>query len=66
MKFSLKGKRVIITGGGSGIGKAISKTFAQSGALVHILELNSENAKDAIDEISTEGGVAYGHATTQK
>ena len=39
MKFSLEGKQVIITGGGSGIGKAISKTFAEQGAIVHILEL---------------------------
>ena len=40
MKFNLKGKNVIITGGGSGIGQAISTTFATQGANVHILELN--------------------------
>ena len=34
MKFDLKGKTAIVTGGGSGIGKAISKTLAQQGANV--------------------------------
>ncbi|MEO9511259.1 MAG: glucose 1-dehydrogenase [Flavobacteriaceae bacterium] len=58
MKFSLKGKNVLITGGGSGIGKAISKTFAEQGAFVHILELNLENAKTTVDEIVDDGGEA--------
>ena len=35
-KFSLKNKSAIITGGGSGIGKAIAKTFSQQGAHVHL------------------------------
>ena len=58
MKFSLKGKNVLITGGGSGIGKAISKTFAAQGAAVHIFELNLENAKDTVQEITNDGGLA--------
>ncbi|MBE7326153.1 SDR family NAD(P)-dependent oxidoreductase, partial [Nocardioides sp. Y6] len=40
MKFSIKNKTAIVTGGGSGIGKAISKTLAAQGAFVNILELN--------------------------
>ena len=42
IKFSLQNKGVVITGGGSGIGKAIAKTFAERGADVHILDFNME------------------------
>ena len=50
-KFSLKGKTAIVTGGGSGIGKAISKTFAEQGAKVHILDFNIEGADETVKEI---------------
>lgn len=62
MKFSLKGKNVLITGGGSGIGKAISKTFASHGAFVHILELNLDNAQETVEEILKAGGNAKAFA----
>jgi NAD(P)-dependent dehydrogenase (short-subunit alcohol dehydrogenase family) len=61
MKFSLKEKRVVVTGGGSGIGKAISKTFAEQGAITHVLELNLDNAKETVAEIKAEGGIAEAH-----
>jgi 2-keto-3-deoxy-L-fuconate dehydrogenase len=60
--FSLKGKTSIITGGGSGIGKAISKKFAAQGSTVHILELNPDNAKETIAEIEKENGKAFAHS----
>ena len=60
--FSLKGKSAIITGGGSGIGRAISVLFAKQGALVHIIELNAEAAAQTIDEISSAGGNAIGYS----
>lgn len=61
MKFSLKNKTAIITGGGSGIGKAISKTLAEQGALIHILELNVDNAETTKKEIEANGGKAEVH-----
>ncbi len=50
-KFSLKNKVAIVTGGGSGIGKAISLTFAKQGAKVHILDFNIEAANETVSEI---------------
>jgi 2-keto-3-deoxy-L-fuconate dehydrogenase len=56
--FSLAGKKAVITGGGSGIGKAIAETFARQGAEVYILELNDEQGKQAIERIVAAGGIA--------
>nr|WP_199076090.1 SDR family oxidoreductase [Pedobacter sp. ASV19] len=60
--FSLKGKSAVITGGGSGIGKAISLCFAKQGAAVHIIELNADGASETVQEIKAAGGnaLAYG------
>lgn len=59
--FSLKGKSAIITGGGSGIGKAISLLFAKQGAYVHVVELNADAAAQTVAEIEAEGGKAAAH-----
>ena len=60
--FSLKDKKSVITGGGSGIGKAIAVLFAQQGAEVHIIELSAESAREAVEEITANGGKALAHA----
>ncbi len=60
--FDLTGKVALVTGGASGIGLAISKTFAKQGAYVHILELNIDLAKQVAEEITAEGGKAEAHA----
>lgn len=52
--FSLKGKTAVITGGGSGIGKAIAMLFAKQGATVHIIELNAAAATETVTAIGTE------------
>jgi len=58
MIFSLKNKTAVITGGGSGIGKAIAQVFAKQGAAVFVLEKNKETATETANEITREGGLA--------
>lgn len=60
--FSLKNKKAVITGGGSGIGRAIATLFAKQGAEVHIIELSVESAQDAVDEIKKAGGNVFSYA----
>ncbi|WP_289664133.1 SDR family NAD(P)-dependent oxidoreductase [Flavobacterium panacagri] len=60
--FSLQNKKAIITGGGSGIGRAISVLFSKQGAEVHILELTEESAKETVEEIKSTGGNVFAHA----
>ena len=57
--FSLNKKAAVITGGGSGIGRAISKLFARQGAIVFVLELNEAGARQVVEEIEQEGGIAH-------
>ena len=59
--FSLKGKTALITGGGSGIGKAIATTFANQGAKVHIFETDSDAVEQTVSEIQKKGNVAAAH-----
>src|SRR5688572_19412577 len=59
--FRLDNKVAVVTGGASGIGKAISETFAANGAFVHILELNGEPAEATVKEIVEKGGKAQAH-----
>ncbi|MDO1445028.1 SDR family oxidoreductase [Rhodocytophaga aerolata] len=56
--FQLTGKTAVITGGGSGIGKAIAKIFARQEAQVAIIELNKANGESTIQEITNAGGKA--------
>jgi len=59
--FDLNGKTAVITGGGSGIGKATAILFAKQGATSHILDLNEAQTAQVVDEITKAGGKAVAH-----
>lgn len=52
------GKVALVTGGGSGIGEAISKELAAKGASVVVTDINLEAAQRVVREISDAGGTA--------
>ena len=53
--FQLNGKTALITGGASGIGKAITTVFARQGATVYILDFNKKQGAQVADEIKQQG-----------
>src|SRR6185312_7201071 len=54
----LTGKTAIVTGGGSGFGEGIAKTFAREGANVVVNDLNGAAAERVASEIALAGGRA--------
>jgi NAD(P)-dependent dehydrogenase (short-subunit alcohol dehydrogenase family) len=47
MKFSYEGKRVLVTGGGSGMGEAAARILGELGAEVHILDVRKPTVPNA-------------------
>lgn len=54
----IEGRTALITGGGSGIGKAISLTLAKAGVKVGVLDMDKASAMSVRDEIIAMGGQA--------
>ena len=55
-KFSLKGKSGIVTGGGTGLGKAMATAVVQAGAEILIVGRRKEVLEEAAREMNQFGG----------
>ena len=56
----LQGKAAVITGGGSGIGRATAIRFAAEGASIAVLDRNGQSARDTVAQLEADGSL--GHA----
>jgi len=59
----LTGRVAIVTGAGSGQGRAVAEAFAREGAAVTVAELNSASAEETAARIHAAGGQARAIAT---
>lgn len=57
----LNGKVAVVTGGGSGIGRATVLELSKSGATVAVADLNLEAANNVVAEVAAAGGKATAH-----
>jgi meso-butanediol dehydrogenase/(S,S)-butanediol dehydrogenase/diacetyl reductase len=56
-------RTVIVTGGGSGIGRVMAERFAAEGAAVVVADVAGERARDVAAEIEAVGGTAFATQT---
>jgi 2-keto-3-deoxy-L-fuconate dehydrogenase len=57
--FELTNKIAVVTGSGSGIGKAVALLFAKQGATIYVADINEEAAGETVNEITTAGGKGF-------
>ncbi|MBI5845591.1 MAG: SDR family oxidoreductase [Deltaproteobacteria bacterium] len=59
--MNLKNQVVLITGGGSGIGRLMAKNFGREGSRVVLWDINEAGLKRTAEEIKAEGGEAHSY-----
>lgn len=61
--MKLKDKVAVITGAGSGLGRAMALRFADEGARIVIAELNEANAEETLRQVQAKGAEAFAVTT---
>ena len=61
----LQGTPVLLTGGASGIGRAIALRLGEEGARIGVLDLDAEGGEATADTILAAGGTASAFAETR-
>jgi 2-keto-3-deoxy-L-fuconate dehydrogenase len=64
--FNLEGKHAVITGAGSGIGKAVAILLAKQGATVYVADINEEQANLTVKEIGGNAKAAISDVSDQE
>jgi len=59
----LSDKVAVVTGGSRGNGEAQAKVLSNAGADVHVVDVLDKEGKETVDDIESDGGVAYYHHT---
>lgn len=59
--MSYEGKSAIVTGGATGIGRALAISLAKAGSKVAIADIDLENAQSTVEKIEAFGGVALAY-----
>lgn len=60
MDLGLKGKKVILTGGSRGIGRAALEIFADEGCDIAFFSRNADQVANAVESLSKGGGKVFG------
>jgi len=61
--MKLKNRIVVVTGAGSGIGRACAIEFAKEGAKVIVVDINLKGAEETVDQIKSDSGTAIAFKT---
>ena len=67
MAADLSGKRMIVTGGATGIGRAVALRSAEYGAKIAMFDVNDGDAEKTINDIAKSSGEArYWHVDVRE